>query len=106
MLFHENYLIKDEELTNLETVEHSEKYCVIYDYWNSDEIFSRNHITLVLHSTIEYFHHLEKQLKTWQGAISVALLLPNPGPKFREKRVKFSESNRLFKVIVYFIMVY
>ena len=84
-----------------QTLPHSEKYCVIYNYWEMGETFTKNHITLVLHSTISYLYHLEKQLKTWQGGISIALLVPNPGPEFKGKIVKFSTFNLHFKVIIF-----
>ena len=92
------YLLKEEEVWNLKTIETSQNYCVIYDYWKANEKYTTDHITLVLHTTIEYFHHLENQINTWQGGISVALLLPNPGTRFQEKTVKLSESHRLFRV--------
>ncbi|KAE9546724.1 hypothetical protein FO519_010064, partial [Halicephalobus sp. NKZ332] len=65
-----------------------------------DEEFTQDHITLVLHSTVDYLHHLKKQLETWQGGISVGVLIPNPGVHSNDKLVYVSESTEFFQTVL------
>ena len=61
------------------SVGHSERYCVVYNYWEAAEEYAEGpHITLVLHATYNYLIHLEDQLRTWEGGISVAVFVPTP----------------------------
>ena len=86
------------EKTVLEKTLHSGQYCVIYNYWEMKEEFTKNHITLVLHSTVDYLQHLKEHLRTWQGGISVAVLVPNPGNITNQDVIYVSESTELFQV--------
>ena len=61
------------------SVEHSEQYCVIYNYWEAAQEYAEGpHITLLLHATYNYLIHLEDQLRTWDGGISVSVFMPTP----------------------------
>uniref|UniRef100_A0AC35TR61 N-acetyllactosaminide beta-1,3-N-acetylglucosaminyltransferase n=1 Tax=Rhabditophanes sp. KR3021 TaxID=114890 RepID=A0AC35TR61_9BILA len=64
------------EIERLKFVDYDDNYCVLYDFWNSTT--STDRITLVLHSSISFFHHLVYQIKYWSGPISIAVPLPRP----------------------------
>ena len=59
--------------------DHVGQFCVVSNYWESEKEYSEGpHITLVLHATTAYLVHLEDQLETWTGGISVAVYIPTP----------------------------
>uniref|UniRef100_A0A0N5BVI3 N-acetyllactosaminide beta-1,3-N-acetylglucosaminyltransferase n=1 Tax=Strongyloides papillosus TaxID=174720 RepID=A0A0N5BVI3_STREA len=85
-----NYVYSyDEKITNklsknnTETIKFQKykEYCVSYNYWKLqmplDEV-NDPRITLVLHSTINYISYLKDQIDTWEGPISLALVIPPP----------------------------
>uniref|UniRef100_A0A914E4T2 Uncharacterized protein n=1 Tax=Acrobeloides nanus TaxID=290746 RepID=A0A914E4T2_9BILA len=61
------------------TIEYSKKYCVVYNYLTANDTYLKgDHITLVLHSTINYASLLEEHINQWDGGISAAFFVSTP----------------------------
>uniref|UniRef100_A0A0N4ZE03 N-acetyllactosaminide beta-1,3-N-acetylglucosaminyltransferase n=1 Tax=Parastrongyloides trichosuri TaxID=131310 RepID=A0A0N4ZE03_PARTI len=79
-------------------------YCVIYNFWNGtmniDEV-NDPRISLVLHSTVNYIPYLENHINTWEGPISIAIVVPPPIDSFCENcTTYYSEKNLIiFKIL-------
>uniref|UniRef100_A0A0N4Z762 N-acetyllactosaminide beta-1,3-N-acetylglucosaminyltransferase n=1 Tax=Parastrongyloides trichosuri TaxID=131310 RepID=A0A0N4Z762_PARTI len=69
-------------------------------------------ITLVLHLTIDFFKYLEKQIKIWEGPISVALVIPRaevikcPNNKIKLCGIYDEKNFIIFKILYYFKKIF
>uniref|UniRef100_A0A7E4ZST0 Beta-1,4-glucuronyltransferase 1 n=1 Tax=Panagrellus redivivus TaxID=6233 RepID=A0A7E4ZST0_PANRE len=67
-------------ITIFQTINYKDKYCVLYYLWDYDSEFAtmKNAVTLVLHASPTHLKHLEAQIRSWTGPISVAVFVPTP----------------------------
>lgn len=61
-------------------------FCVKYSLWepHPSHLSDVSQITLTLHSSPDLFYYLDKQLETWDGLISLTLVLPIMGRHLNE----------------------
>ncbi|KAI6189378.1 N-acetyllactosaminide beta-1,3-N-acetylglucosaminyltransferase [Aphelenchoides bicaudatus] len=69
------------KVTRLPTQLYKAGYCVRYNHWKIDSKYLNQEpvdipILFAVHSTPEYFKYINEQIKTWDGLISVVLVIP------------------------------
>lgn len=92
-----NELVPKFKLIN--TVRYKDNFCFIENYWKgSDEYVHGEHVTLVLHSTIDFIPYLIEQLDTWTGGISIAVFMPTPHHDGNYSIINVMDTQIYFKV--------